>query len=114
MFKYSRLTIQMAQPTLPSLSGIVTNFQATSTISNTLLKMDVDAFKTYTASATNSLPSIEDWIATRLAANDGTTLQLIASPLMWNEYADCGVFLGEPRVVHLNPREVMRVAATML
>lgn len=78
-----------------------------------LLKFDVDAFNTYKASTTDSEPSIKEWIATCLAANDGTTLQLIASPLMWNDYEDGGVFEDDVPVFHPNHREVMRVAATM-
>ena len=104
----------MAHPQVPFLAVLAAKPGSRNTIVGMLEAFDVAAYNARSESSPGASFSNQEWIAARLAANDGTTLKLIASPLMWNEYADGGVFLGEPRVYHSNPREVMLVAATMI
>lgn len=105
---------QNAQPVLlPSLAVLAgagpINAQR---LSGMLVAFDVDAFNFHNARP--SALSIDEWIQARIDAKDGTTLQLLAAPLMWNIYQEGGVFLADIRVFHPDPRAVMLKAHSML
>jgi hypothetical protein len=101
-----------AETDLPSLAVLAIAGQIdASTLLGMLVAFDVSAYNRHNASPSDL--SNEEWIKARIDAKDGTTLQLLAAPLMWNIYREGGVFLADIRVFHPDPRAVMLMAHSM-